>query len=597
MITLSRPARILSDEDRLGEEYRNARWIYHRLLDFEAEHQKILDAAADEIAPGIVRTGRILAQLARRVKRVEHTPEGRWAPDPKPELAAKLKIRLEEARKIRNADPRWKEALKWADEEVGEPKAVRRRRAKPAAKVKRRKGETDEAWEKRFTLLTTDESDEHYAAKVAKAPRRSRREKYRTELYNSPERRIYWGTWNALCKSVDQARRDVISLRAKGMPAEIRRPKFRHPTSLAMDPVGIRILSRGEPWSAAEVRVDDRVVDCFPSEKLQGHKLPPGAAINLVKRTSPWWTIELRIGLEDEWVRLKAECNNWHEIPEGKKPTTAKLTRRIDGERWSYSLSLTFDIEKSKSKNFVPTKSGGTVAFDWGHREHGHDRWREGIRAFAWIGDDGQVGEVLIPNACRKALDEIDELKGRMDEMFDRRKAALKLPHKMNRWGYRRMLMRSGVKTEEETAWLRWEMRYERRVEQRRKRFQNLRKELYIGVVRELRQRYSTFAFEAENVKQIQQVQIKEERKRRQRANRDLTARYEFVSICKRFGTVVEVSAHNSTRECPEKNCDGLLEVNGPELIVVCPKCGRARDKDYGARQVILDRAKKRKVA
>lgn len=543
MLTLSRPAYIDSDEDRLSREYASARWTYHRLLDFEAEHQRVLDATADQIAPGIVRVGRILATLGRRARRAEHTTRGRWFPNPRPELAARLRERLAAMRALRNADPRWKVALGWADEPVGEPKAVRRRRAKPVEKIRRRKTETDEAFAKRFALLTHDETDEHYEEKLRSAPRDTRRDAYRKDLYE--QRRIYWGTWNALLRSVDQARQDVLRLRKQGMPAEIRRPKFGDHSSLSAEAGGFRIIERGRLW----------------------------------------WTIELRVGVDDEWVRLRAKCGNWHDIPPTATLKTLKLTRRKDGERWAYSLSIAVD-GMTKSSERAESR---VVAFDWGHREHGHDRHREGLRVFTWLGDDGEQGEVLLPAECRVALDEIDAMKSRLDTTYDTRRAALRLQER-NRHLYRRALMRSGIRTAEEADWLRWEMRYERRITARRKRIVNLRRELYLSTVRELRVRYATFAFEDESVPQIKTLQKDEERKRRQRSNRDLAARYEFVSICERYGaTIVSVPARNSTKECPD--C-GQLGENGPELLVVCPGCGRVRDKDHGASRVILGRAK-----
>ena len=155
-MTLSRPAIVESDAVRLDAEYRSARWLHHRLLDFEDEHQKVIDAAAEACAPGILRVGSILARLARRAWRAQRTTVGRWAPKPRPELARSLTERLNVLRASRNADPRWKTALGWADEQVGAPKAARRRRAKPAEKIKRRKRESDESWAKRFALLTAD---------------------------------------------------------------------------------------------------------------------------------------------------------------------------------------------------------------------------------------------------------------------------------------------------------------------------------------------------------------------------------------------------------------------------------------------------------
>ncbi|GMV18612.1 MAG: hypothetical protein AMXMBFR56_68360 [Polyangiaceae bacterium] len=555
MLTLNRPARTSSDEIRLDAEYRSARWIHHRLLDFEDEHQRILDAAADAAAPGIVRVGRILARLARRARRRERTTAGSWSPNPRPELAAQLRVMLGQLRELRNADPRWTAALAWADEEVGEPKQVRRRRAKPANKVRRKKNETDEAWAKRFALLTTDETDEHFAAKVEKAARQTRREAYRAKLYR--ERRIYWGTWNALCRSVDQARSDVLARRKQGMPAEWRRPKFRDPSSLAADAGGFRIIAR------------DGI----------------------------WWTISMRLGAgKAEWVTVRAKCGNWHEVPENAEFETAKLTRRQDGARWAYSLSLTVEGVEKPATGWA---TSGRVAYDWGHREHGHDNERDGIRAFVWLGDDGRTGEVLIPAECRRTIDEIDALKKRMDETFNARKAARGLPDR-NRYAYRRRLERSGVRTEEEADWLRWEMRYERRVAKRRKRFQNLRRETYTQAVRELRKHYAEFVFESERIHDarvprakrgttLRELQTENAMVRRKRANRDLTARYEFVSLCKRFGAeMVTVPARNTTRECP--TC-GHLGENGPELLAACPKCGTVRDKDRGAAVVILRRA------
>lgn len=567
MLTLSRPAKIASSETRLDAEYKSTRWIHHRLLDFEDEHQLVLDAAAEATAPGIVRVGRLLAKLARKAKRRERTTAGSWSPNPRPELAAHLKERLARLRVVRNADERWTAALGWADEEVGEAKQVRRRRAKDPRHVKRRKNESDEAWEKRFALLTADETDEHYAAKVEKASKQTRREAYRAKLY--AERRCYWGTWNALCKSVDQARNDVLARRKQGMPAEWRRPKFRDPASLAADSGGFRIVDR---------------------EGL-------------------WWLVEIRLGAgEAEWVTVRAKCGNWHDVPEDAEFTTAKLTRRQDGARWSYSLSLTVE---GVAKPATDWATSGLVAFDWGHREHGHDNAQDGIRAFVWRGNDGRTGEILIPAECRRTLDEIDALKARLDTTFDARRRGLLAArgsqyhdpaHCRNRHSYRRHLERLGVRTDEQSLWLAWETRYERRIMARRKRFRNLRRETYTQAVRDLRKHYAQFAFESERIhdalktrKQrgttIRELQTEDEMIRRKRANRDLTARYEFVSLCERFGAeIVPVPSRNTTRECP--TC-GKRGENGPELLTACSGCGTTRDKDRGAAVVIFRRAEK----
>jgi len=546
-LTLCRPARLISSEVRLDQEYRAARWAHHRLLDFEDEHQRHLNQVAEAIVPGIVRVGRMIARLSRRAKRRSRATRGSWTPDPRPQLMTSLRARLVEMKKQRDADPRWKAALAWGDDAVGAPKKVRRRRAKDPSKVKRRKNESDEAWANRFAMLTSDETAEHFEAKVAAAPRRSRREEYRAALY--AQRRCYHGTWNALVRSVDQARSDVLRQRRSGLPADWRRPRFGGSQSICADRSGFRVVERGKPW----------------------------------------WVVEMRIGTASgkgaEWVRLRAKCGNWHAIPDDAAITTAKLTRRKDGQRWSYSLSLTVDGAQKAAR---AASSSGLVSFDWGHREHGHPRARDGIRAFVWLGDDGSTGEVIIPAECRQCLDEIDALKSRVDQAFDARRESMGLRDK-NRHTYRRRVLRSGVRTEEEAQWLTWETRYERRVARLRKRWQSLRREAYTRAVRELRTQYARFAFETESSASLKRQQRDEHMRRRARANRDLTARYEFVSLCERFGAeIIPVSARNTTKECP--SC-GHLGDNTSELVTVCPACGTARDKDVGAAEVILRRA------
>jgi hypothetical protein len=519
MLTLSRPAVVGSSEDLLARECASARWTHHRLLDFEQAHQRVLDAVADAIVPGITRLGRILARLAARGRRAERSSPGAWRPDPRPELAARLRGRLAELRAVRNADPRWKTALAWADTPEAE--------APERGSARRRAGE----------------SDEEFAARcAARRTLLTRREAYRAKLY--AERRIYWGTWNALVRSVDQARKAVVRCRAQGIPADIRRPKYRDPVTLAAENGGFRMLERGVPW----------------------------------------WTIQVRVGVVAEWVQLRAKCGTWHNVPPDAELRTLKLTRRKDGERWAYSISIAVDMHKLAA----PRAESRVVAFDWGHREHGHARATEGVRAFTWLGDDGACGEVLIPKECRQALDEIDALKSGVDSKYDARRAALALPHR-NRYLYRRALMMSGVRSAEESDWLRWEMRKERRIAALRKRVDNLRRETYLRAVRELRARYAVFAFEDESVPRIQQKQKVEQMNRRQRSTRDLAARYEFTQLCERSGAdVITVSARNTTRECPD--C-GQLDENGPELLIACSGCGRVRDKDHGATRVILARA------
>lgn len=525
MKAMHRPAIILEGNDQLNEEMRSARWLHHRLLDFEDEHQRLLDATAEEAAPGIVRAGRIVARLQRRQKRRDRACKGTWTPDPHPELLARVRQKLAVLRRQRNAAAAWKEACRWADTPA--PAAPER------GKARRRAGE----------------SDEEFAARCAKRRNQlTRREAYRSQLYvahvadGANERsRIYWGTWNALLRSVDQARKMVLARRKQGLPAQWRRPRWDAPLTLAADSGGFRVIERGKPW----------------------------------------WVLETR--LRHGWVRFRAKCGNWHVLPAEARLRTLKLTRLPDGNRWHYFVSM------SVANMPEPQHAGcGIVALDWGHREHGHPTERDGLRVFTWRDEAGTVGEILLPKACRDVADYEQELKSRLDTVWNARKSRLLLPE-CNRHSYRRRLQRSGVRTDEEHRWLIWEMRYERRCTKKRRRVRDIRRETYLAAIRELRARYDTFAIEDEASWSHRRSDKEEQKPHRKRQNRELSARYEFVQLLERSGaTIIPVTARNSTRECP--HC-GQLHENDAELYRACPVTGLVDDKDELACVTILARA------
>lgn len=521
LLVACRPALVVSNTEALDREFAAARWAYHRLLDFEDLAQRRLDDAQELCAPGISRVGRILSRLRKRNKRRERST--RFVPVDRPALRATLETRLASLRKTRNADPRWKEALRWARE--CEPDAV-------VKSVRRKAGETDEA----------------FAERQAKGKRRSRREAYRVEVLY-PQIRCHADTWNALVKSADQAVAAVLKQRAQGMPAEWRRPKWDDPNTIVLEKLG---------------------------------------SYRIVERGSPWWIIDIRTKGAGNWSRIRAKFGNWHGMSADAVTKQLKLTRRKNGQSWSYSASLTVDgAQKSGRISFA---KDGVVALDWGHREHQHPGARNGIRVFYWRGDDGREGEILLPSECRELKDLANKLKSRVDDAFNARKATLGLDER-NRYRYRSRLMRSGVRSQEEQAWLSWEMRYQRRLKRCRERVENLRSECYTQAIRQLRASYKTFVFEDESTKRHQQLDKDEQTRHRKRENRDMSARYLFVSRCERFGAdIITVTARNSTRECPDVKCNGVLPNNGPELMAACPACGVVRDKDQGAATVILRR-------
>lgn len=534
----TRPAKILSDEFDIDREMKSARYIYHRLLDFEDEHQKVLDDAAEQCAPGFNRVSKLVACLQGRQKRAARSTG--WAPNPHPKWLAILRSRLNVLKKQRNKNQRWKAALKWADEPG--PNAPDR------GKARRRLRESDEDFTKRC------------ASRRNKA---TRREEYRLKLYTehcskkaTARSRIHFGTWNGLLAAADQARKSVIKVRASGLPAQIRRPRWDDDSTIYAGQKGFRIINTGGGTIISK---------------------------NGVTVGNPWWTIEMRIS--NGWVRFKAKLGNWHEIPIDAQMRTAKLTRRKNGNKWSYSISISIKGMPAPKK----IENNEIVALDWGHREHGHPAEKLGIRVFTWRGNDGDTGEILLPIECRELLDSIDSMKSRVDKAFLARKETLKLKHH-NRYGYRKSLLRAGVRSKEECLWLQWEMKYERRMMRARKRIDNLRKNVYITSIHTLREKYSMFAIEDESIIKHRKNDKEESKKHRKRSNRELSARYLFTQLCERSGaTMIPVPSRNSTRECPF--C-GHLSENTSELEIVCESCGFVRDKDYGACEIILRRAK-----
>jgi hypothetical protein len=449
-------------------------------------------------------------------------------------MLSRLRGRLADMRRRRNLDARWSYACRWADT--------------PALNAPTRGGIRRKA----------GESDEDFAVRQAK--RRSlltRREAARKALYDAhvaqgaTERsRIYWGTWNHLLKSVDQARKAVLRRRKEGLPAEWRRPRWDAPCTIAADRGGFRIDERGRPW----------------------------------------WVISTRVS--DGWVTMRAKFGRRGRPPiaDEVQPRTLQLTlRKSPGRGWVYSVSMAVESDP-------PEHAGkGLVSLDWGHREHGHPNEHKGIRVFTWLGDDGMNGEILLPIECRKLLDDIDATKTRMDLAFNARRQTLTLKDR-NRHRYRSRLMRAGVRGEEEQRWLTWEARYERRLARMRRRIVNLRKETYIKEIRSLRALYSTFAIEDETIAGRtgrgghRRTDVEEQTRHRKRQNRELSARYEFLQILERSGaTILPVISRKSTRECQQ--CGNEHE-NGPELYRVCPVTGIVDDKDEAACETILKRAK-----
>jgi hypothetical protein len=124
ILAINRPAIIESNIGALDREFRAARWTHHRLLDFEQQHQDHMNDVAELCAPGIRRVGALVARLKRREKRAERSTG--WSPPLHTDWRLALEAKLTSLRKQRNSDPRWADALKWADaaDPNGQPRGI-----------------------------------------------------------------------------------------------------------------------------------------------------------------------------------------------------------------------------------------------------------------------------------------------------------------------------------------------------------------------------------------------------------------------------------------------------------------------------------------
>lgn len=485
----------------LEQEFRAAHWIHNRLLDFEFEHQRVMDA----VAPRLTRVCKLLGKLRYQDRRRERTPEGTWAPRERPELKERLEVLRAVLKQERDDNPAWKAAKGWPLDKVGGAKQARR---KP------------------------NESDEAFSAR-AQGALRSRREQYRVDLY--PQRQCHWSTWNAVVASVDQAVAAVIKERTKGLPADLRRPKFHEGGLLTLAPGAFRVTFR-----------------------------PDGKCVDLDVRVHGGWVTLATSG------RSKLPT-----LPKDADIRTVQVARRKGGLRWQYTVSIT--IAATWETSPVGTH---IVGIDTGHRQ-----MEDGtVRALAWYGSDGQRGEVRLPQQVLAAADRACELQSKADVAY----RELQLPHR-NRASYLKFLLRRiGPLTKEEQEWVGCQHHHLRAVEHARKRAINLRKEVYRQAVAGLRTRYGAMGIDVVG-KSVQQVQTDEMVRHSVRRARGLVAAYSFKLLCEQSGIVdLKATARNSTRECP---LCGQLHDNTKDLMILCPVKNVRHDQDYSAAYTMMARA------
>lgn len=530
---LNRPA-IIDKSNNLDTEFDSVRWVYNRLLDFEYQHQAVLDTAAEQAAPNIIRVGTLISRLNARKRRTERSNDKTLGHHPG--ILKTLKDRLVTLRKERDKSDLWKSAKKWDQEPATQDELELFSISEK--KVRRQASETEEK----------------FLERQSKIQLRSRREFHELKLYK--DIRCHYDSFTAAKNSIQQAKKKILQIRKEGRSAKFNRPRWSDRQSLTWQ------VSGGE-------KNQKKVLDGYV------------AGISIV-RDNLWWSITVPIGSKkfgnNNSVTFRIKGGNWHQIPEDAKVSIIQLTKIRVGNSWKYTASITIDGSFEKKE----LATAGSIGIDWGHREISKT-----IRAFTWTDQDGKSDEIILPEKVREFLDLKDQIKSDLDKAFLVRKAAKQLQFR-NRFQYRNYLLRLGVRTEEEVDWLTWEIKQDRRVTRLNQKINNIRNDLYTKKVLELRKKYSTFFVENISGEKFRELGKDQMSLHRSRQNRDVVARYKFNAIAKHYdANIVEVAAKNSTRECPD--C-GTLADPTKEIMILCLGCGNIRDRDHGASKVILRR-------
>jgi len=279
----NRPARIVDYDDSLDQEFRNARWTYHRLLDFEDAHQAVIDAVMPELA----RVSSIMSRLHRRKRRASRSTKRELGHHP--ELLAKLGERRLELKKQRDSMPEWKAAKSWDRDVIPDDEVIAL--GLSPKKVRRKAGESDESFLARQASASSD-----------------RRRVNNLLVYR--ESRCHRGSYSAALDSAKQARSYVMRDRSAGKPAKIRRPRWSDRQSLVWQGVGsIRHVGSGN------ISVDGR-----------------------------YWCLTLPIGRENGKVKIRMKIGDLR-VPDEHDVLEVKLTRERVAGKWRYSISVTIDAD------------------------------------------------------------------------------------------------------------------------------------------------------------------------------------------------------------------------------------------------------------
>lgn len=396
--------------------------------------------------------------------------------------------------------------------------------------------------------------------------------------------RLYWGTYNQIERSVEQA----IKM---SRPAP---PGFR------------RYTGSGAVSFQSQAGTDPRALENGTLVRIVNLSEPRGDGC----RIGELW---FRVGSVEKGKPLwaKARIYMHRPFPEGCLIKFGHLHCQQRGrhEHWQVRFALT-RVEGFGKTDCAP---GGKVAIDIGWR-----KMTNGLRVAYWVGDDGREGEVILPekelgivNYIRQLQSEqslafdairilfvewlkcgeaVPEWLAQRTQSLDKWKSAARLCRLMDFWNRNRF---DGDKTIFDKLW-KWHrhdrMKFDERVNLRKKQ-ELRRRDFYRCIAAQLRREYHTLVVEAWNIAEFRTKPKVEQEQQPYGAKEyaDLAAVGEFRGyLTETAAACVRIPAAMTTQACA--NCGNRSQEPDPQRLVhTCQTCGATYDQDRNAAVNLLN--------
>lgn len=397
---------------------------------------------------------------------------------------------------------------------------------------------------------------------------------------------VYWGTYLTIENSLSDCR--------SGAPPRLER--FAGEGSLAVQIQGG--MSPAEAFGGEDTRL---MIDPVAEYDEQG------VALGRCQRSKT--VVRLRIGSQGRtpiWCAVPVKLHR--PLPADCRIKWVFLHCRRFGLRMEWSLRFVLSRESGWAREDLAT--GGAVALDVG--------WRVvpgGLRVAYWVGDDGQTGELVLPdhreaNDWRHMLDKAQDLASIRDSRFNEMRDAFadwlvsvstkQLPPSLTAlthlrlWKSKEKLGRAieaagadvrridSSLADRLAAWWTKERHLQRWELDNRRVWERRRLELYRDFAARLSRRYRSVVLEKLDLRKLQREKSVEDKTADDAAmkfhQRDAAISLLRQCLSERFAETVEESAVDTTRRCHA--CGSLESWDHAELTHTCGACGQTWDQD-----------------